>query len=224
MDISAQAVKELREKCGAGMMDCKRALEETDGDIDEAVTLLRKKGMAARRQEGVPGRQRGTCRLATSTPAARSACWWRSTARPTSWPAPTSSTSSCTMWPCRWPRRRPRGCSARTYPPTWSPRRWTSTWLRPRDRQAGEGGGEDRRGQAEQVVRAGRAAWTSRSSRSRQDRRPTPARTGRQDRREHRKSGASPASSWAKTWHDTAATRRPGGGGPVGIGSGCSSS
>jgi elongation factor Ts len=40
-------VKELREKCGAGMMDCKRALEETGGDIDEAVTLLRKKGMAA---------------------------------------------------------------------------------------------------------------------------------------------------------------------------------
>ena len=47
MAISAQVVKELREKCGAGMMDCKRALEETDGDIDEAVTLLRKKGMAS---------------------------------------------------------------------------------------------------------------------------------------------------------------------------------
>ncbi len=47
MSISAATVKELREKCGAGMMDCKRALEETGGDIDEAVTLLRKKGMAA---------------------------------------------------------------------------------------------------------------------------------------------------------------------------------
>lgn len=47
MAISAQVVKELREKCGAGMMDCKRALEETDGDIDQAVTLLRKKGMAS---------------------------------------------------------------------------------------------------------------------------------------------------------------------------------
>ncbi len=47
MSISAALVKELREKCGAGMMDCKRALEETGGDIDEAVTLLRKKGMAA---------------------------------------------------------------------------------------------------------------------------------------------------------------------------------
>jgi len=47
MAISAQVVKQLREKCGAGMMDCKRALEETGGDIDEAVKLLRKKGMAS---------------------------------------------------------------------------------------------------------------------------------------------------------------------------------
>jgi len=47
MNISAGLVKELREKCGAGMMDCKRALEETDGDMDEAIKLLRKKGMAS---------------------------------------------------------------------------------------------------------------------------------------------------------------------------------
>jgi elongation factor Ts len=46
-DISAQAVKELREKTGAGFMDCKRALEETGGDIDGAVTLLRERGHAA---------------------------------------------------------------------------------------------------------------------------------------------------------------------------------
>src|SRR5680860_269948 len=47
MSISAALVKDLREKCGAGMMDCKRALEETNGDLDEAVKLLRMKGMAA---------------------------------------------------------------------------------------------------------------------------------------------------------------------------------
>jgi len=47
VEISASAVKELREKCGAGMMDCKRALTEADGDIDEAVKILRKKGMAS---------------------------------------------------------------------------------------------------------------------------------------------------------------------------------
>ena len=46
-DISASAVKELRERTGAGFMDCKRALEETGGDIDKAVSLLRERGQAA---------------------------------------------------------------------------------------------------------------------------------------------------------------------------------
>ncbi|WP_299186642.1 translation elongation factor Ts [uncultured Campylobacter sp.] len=45
MEISAQMVKELRESTGAGMMDCKKALVETDGDIDKAVDLLREKGL-----------------------------------------------------------------------------------------------------------------------------------------------------------------------------------
>ena len=45
MEISAQMVKELRESTGAGMMDCKKALVETDGDMDKAVDLLREKGL-----------------------------------------------------------------------------------------------------------------------------------------------------------------------------------
>ena len=45
-EISAQLVRELRERTGAGMMDCKRALQETNGDIEAAVVLLREKGMA----------------------------------------------------------------------------------------------------------------------------------------------------------------------------------
>jgi elongation factor Ts len=44
--INAQTVKELRERTGAGMMDCKAALEETGGDMEQAVDLLRKKGLA----------------------------------------------------------------------------------------------------------------------------------------------------------------------------------
>ena len=44
--ISASLVKELRDATGAGMMDCKRALEETNGDLDAARTLLRERGMA----------------------------------------------------------------------------------------------------------------------------------------------------------------------------------
>ena len=45
--ISAQQVKELREATGAGMMDCKKALVETNGDMDKAVDYLREKGLAA---------------------------------------------------------------------------------------------------------------------------------------------------------------------------------
>jgi elongation factor Ts len=45
-NITAQMVKELRESTGAGMMDCKAALGETNGDLEEAVLLLRKKGLA----------------------------------------------------------------------------------------------------------------------------------------------------------------------------------
>lgn len=47
MEITAAAVKELREKTGAGMMDCKKALGETGGDLDKAVDYLRQKGLAA---------------------------------------------------------------------------------------------------------------------------------------------------------------------------------
>ena len=46
MQITATMVKELRGKSGAGIMECKQALKETKGDSDEAVTLLRKKGLA----------------------------------------------------------------------------------------------------------------------------------------------------------------------------------
>lgn len=62
MAISAEMVKNLREKTGAGMMECKKALTETNGDFDKAVTLLRQRGtaVAAKREsrattEGVIG-------------------------------------------------------------------------------------------------------------------------------------------------------------------------
>ncbi|PSQ96702.1 MAG: elongation factor Ts [Bacteroidetes bacterium SW_9_63_38] len=53
MSISAKQVKELRDATGVGMMDCKKALKEADGDFDEAVNLLRKKG------EKVAGKRSG---------------------------------------------------------------------------------------------------------------------------------------------------------------------
>jgi elongation factor Ts len=47
MEVTASLVKELREKTGAGMMDCKKALAETSGDLPKAVDYLRQKGLAA---------------------------------------------------------------------------------------------------------------------------------------------------------------------------------
>ena len=46
-NISASAVNELRQATGCGLMDCKKALIETDGDFDKAVTYLREKGLAS---------------------------------------------------------------------------------------------------------------------------------------------------------------------------------
>jgi elongation factor Ts len=47
MEINARQVKELREKTGAGMMDCKNALTEAKGDMEQAIVVLRKKGLAS---------------------------------------------------------------------------------------------------------------------------------------------------------------------------------
>ena len=49
-NISAAMVKQLREKTGAGMMDCKNALSEVEGDVEKAIELLRKKGLATARK------------------------------------------------------------------------------------------------------------------------------------------------------------------------------
>ena len=53
MAISASQVKELRDRSGVGMMDCKKALQESDGDLDKAFDYLRKSGVAkAQKKEG----------------------------------------------------------------------------------------------------------------------------------------------------------------------------
>ncbi|WP_129689140.1 translation elongation factor Ts [Gottfriedia acidiceleris] len=52
MAITAQMVKELREKTGAGMMDCKKALTETEGNMDKAIDYLREKGIAKAAKKG----------------------------------------------------------------------------------------------------------------------------------------------------------------------------
>jgi elongation factor Ts len=51
MAVTAQMVKELREKTGAGMLDCKNALTETNGDMEKAIDFLREKGIAKLRKK-----------------------------------------------------------------------------------------------------------------------------------------------------------------------------
>ena len=55
MDITASTFKELRDRTGLGMMECKKALNESDGDIEKAIVILRKKGFA--RAEGKMSRE-----------------------------------------------------------------------------------------------------------------------------------------------------------------------
>ena len=112
-EITASLVKELREKTGAGMMDCKKALTETDGDIEKRGRLAAQEGPVGRRQEGRPRRRRGLVGVAAERHQGRA--WSRSMPRPTSSPATSSSrTSSATAPGSRWsraaisPRSRPR--------------------------------------------------------------------------------------------------------------------
>jgi len=51
MDITAEMVKELRQRTGIGVMECKEALEESQGDIDKAIAILRKKGYARAKEK-----------------------------------------------------------------------------------------------------------------------------------------------------------------------------
>jgi len=64
MEITAAMVKELREMTGAGMMDCKKALGETDGNMDEAVEVLRKNGKAKAEKKAGRVAAEGLCRVA----------------------------------------------------------------------------------------------------------------------------------------------------------------
>jgi elongation factor Ts len=59
-EISAQTVKELRERTGAGMMDCKKALEEAGGDLEKAVVILRERGQATAAKKAGRDAREGT--------------------------------------------------------------------------------------------------------------------------------------------------------------------
>ena len=65
--ITASLVKELREKTGAGMMDCKKVLTETDGDMEKATELLRERGItkAAKKSDRIAAEGLVYCYLST---------------------------------------------------------------------------------------------------------------------------------------------------------------
>ena len=83
MNITADAVKQLRERTGAGMMECKKALVETKGDLDAAAELMRKQGLAKADKKATRVAAEGVV-VSRSPPTAARPRWSRSTARPTS--------------------------------------------------------------------------------------------------------------------------------------------
>ena len=63
-EISAKSVKDLRDKTGAGMMDCKRAIKDADGDAEKAVELLRERGLAKAGKRGGRATSEGAVSIA----------------------------------------------------------------------------------------------------------------------------------------------------------------
>ncbi len=71
-EVSAKAVKELRDATGAGFNDCRKALEENDGDMQKAIDYLRKKGVStAEKKSGRAASEGSSRRTATTTDAWR---------------------------------------------------------------------------------------------------------------------------------------------------------
>ncbi|MBV9316925.1 MAG: translation elongation factor Ts, partial [Gammaproteobacteria bacterium] len=73
MNITADAVRQLRERTGAGMMECKKALVETKGDLDAAAELMRKQGLAKADKKATRVAAEGVVALARATDAAAAA-------------------------------------------------------------------------------------------------------------------------------------------------------
>ena len=79
-EIPAKDVKELRDRTGAGMMDCKKALQETTGDKEKAIEWLRQKGLASAGKKAGRVAAEGLVDSYTILVVA-SACWWKWTAK-----------------------------------------------------------------------------------------------------------------------------------------------
>ena len=130
--VTAGMVKDLREKTGAGMMDCKTALDETKGDIEAAIDLLRKKGLskAAKKAGRIAADGLDRPRSSRARPALSS----KSTRKPTSLPATKNSRTWCDKIAsvARLPTATRQSCWPPTYPGTKSTLKPSSRMLLPR--------------------------------------------------------------------------------------------
>ncbi len=105
MAISAKDVMELRKQTDCGMMECKKALTEADGDFDKAIEILREHGLATAAKKASRVAAEGMV-YAALPQVQRSCCHQKSTLRPTSLPRTTSSLTSS--------RKAPRSSCCRT--------------------------------------------------------------------------------------------------------------
>ena len=76
-EISAQLVKQLRERTGAGMMECKKALLEANGDLAEAEVVLRKRGIAGASKKESRSTKQGVISAFIDIREQSPECWWK---------------------------------------------------------------------------------------------------------------------------------------------------
>ena len=108
MAITASDVKELRERTGAGMMDCKKALTETNGDIEKAIDFLREKGLASAAKKAG--------RIASEGLVEAYIHAGGKIAKLILWPKTPNLKIFATMWQCKLPLPLPSMFAVRKYP------------------------------------------------------------------------------------------------------------
>ncbi len=91
MSVTAETVRQLRERTGAGMMECKKALVETQGNLDAAAELMRKQGLAKADKKATRVAAEGVIAIERAAGGRQRRAWSRSTARPILWRASTIS-------------------------------------------------------------------------------------------------------------------------------------
>ena len=191
-EITAQLVKQLRERTGAGMMECKKR----PGRGRRRPRRSRSRAAQARhrvgQQEGLAHHQAGPDRHVTFTPARSSACWWKSTANPISWRAPTISRNWCTISPCTSPRPIRSSSARKTSPRRRSKRSATSSAPARRRRQAREMWSTRSSKAAWQILRRGLPARAALRQGSHHHRRPADQDQDRQAGREYHRVAVCP--------------------------------